>query len=125
MCSKCGHQLTVKNSWLTGPRIVCQSCGKRWDVRGKLLADACCWGLAIIILVLCPVFFGEALRAFASYGRLSGFAGLVVFGLIIGPFMIAVHFVVFALGHYVHGRLIRRSGDLRRWIIEDPYHREE
>ena len=124
MHGQCGHRLMLKSSWLTGPQIVCQSCGKRWDVRGKMLADACCWGLDILILAVSPVFFGKALRAFVSYGQLGGVAGIAIFGLVIGPFVMAVHFGVFALGHTVHAWCIRRSGDLRWWIIEEPYHRD-
>ena len=118
----CEHQLELVNSWLNGPRIICRSCGKRWDVRGKMPADACCWALDILIMAVAPVFFRGALRAFAGYGPFSGLTGIALVGLIMGPFMIAVHFGVFALGHMVHGWCIRRSHDLRRWIVEDPYH---
>ena len=124
MHDQCEHQLMVENSWLSGPKIVCHSCGKRWEVRGKMLADTVCWMLDILILAASPVFFGGMLRTFASYGQLSGAAGIVVFGLIFTPFTIVVHFGVFALGHAVHAWFIRRGEDLRRWVVEDPYHRD-
>ncbi len=77
----------------------------------------------MIILVVSPVLFGEALRAFAGYGQIGGMVGRLLFYLIIAPYLIVVHFSVFALGHAVHAWCIRRSGDLQRWIVEDPYHK--
>ena len=120
----CDHQLELSNSWLSGPKIVCRRCGRKWPVRGKLLADTCCWALAILISVLCPVFFGRAMQAIASYGFGSGLVGLLMIGMIVGPFILATHFMVFALGHVVHGALIRKSGKLEPWMVEDPYHRD-
>lgn len=122
MHGKCEHQLKLENSWLSGPQIICQHCKKRWDVRGETLADAGCWVLVILVVGLSRFLFGEAVQAFASYGYLSGWVGYVLICLIVGPYLIVVKFGAFALGNWVHGRIIRRSGDLRRWIVEDPYH---
>ena len=121
----CEHQLKLENSWLSGPQIVCQHCKKRWDVRGKTLADAGCWGLSIILVALTPLLFGPAILAFAGHGLLSVWIGYAVICLTVVPLIMVVHFAAFALGHWVHGRIIRRSGDLRRWIEVDPYHAEE
>ena len=118
----CKHQLQLDFTWLSGPNIVCSICGKRWDPRGKMLADVCCWLVDLLIMAVSPVFFGGALLAFASYGRFSGFVGIVIFGLIITPFLLAVSFGVFALGHVMHAWCIRREGDMQRWIVEDPFH---
>ena len=118
----CKHQLQLDYTWLSGPKIVCSICGKRWDPRGKMLADVCCWLVDLLIMAVSPVFFGGALRAFAGYGQLSGLVGIVIFGLIVTPFVLVVHFSVFALGHAIHAWCIRRSQDLQRWIADDPYH---
>lgn len=122
MDNNCKHELELRPSWLSGPKIVCLKCGHRWDVKSKALADFCCWMIDMLAIAFSQVFFRYALAAFASYGSAAKLSGVLLFLLVISPYIIVVHLGVFAIGHAVHAGCIRRSGDLRAWIRDDPYH---